>query len=57
MFFTYFVLAITIKGLQITAIHLNIIDTMWFSSCVNYSLEVDPAFWKLDDLYQSIILT
>lgn len=47
-------LAITIKGLQITVTHLNITDTMRFSQCVNYSLETDPTFWKLDDLLLSI---
>lgn len=55
MFFTYyFMLAITIKGLQITVTHLNITDTMRFSQCVNHSLETDPTFWKLDDLLLSI---
>ena len=57
MFFTYhFVLAFTIKGLQITVTCLNIIDTIRFSQCVNYTLEIDPAFWKLDDLYFNTIL-
>lgn len=53
MFFTYyFVLAITSKGLQITVTHLNIIDTVRFSQCVNYFLEIEPTFWKLDDRSQ-----
>lgn len=47
-------LAITIKGLQITVTHLNITDTVRFSQYVNYSLETDPKFWELDVLSLSI---
>ena len=50
LFRYYFVLIITIKGLQITVTHLNIIDTVRFSQCVDYSLEIDPTFWKSNDL-------
>lgn len=46
LFKYYFVLVITIKGLQITVTHLNIFDTVRFSQCVDYSLEIDPTFWK-----------
>lgn len=55
MFYTYyFVLAITIKGLQIAVTHLSIIDTMRLSQCGNCSLDTDMTFWKLDDLLLSI---
>lgn len=57
MVFTYyFVLAITIKGLQITVNPLNITDTMRLSQCVSYSLEIDLTFWKLDLLLSITVL-
>lgn len=57
MFFRYyFVLAITIKGLQITVNHLNVIDTMRFSQSVNYSREIDILKIRALTFYQCTIL-